>query len=70
MRRLTLLLLGVYCVSAQGPIRLPDIVPFGPSNGDSSLPRGNNESVRVTLQRPIPFYGQLRNTIVVSCECW
>ena len=49
-------------------IRLVDFISFGPDAQDAVLPSGNNVSETVTLQQPIPFFGEIRDRIIVSCE--
>lgn len=46
-------------------IRLVDLFPFGPGNGDEMLPSGNNPAIAVGLETPIPFFGVLRTSITV-----
>lgn len=61
-----LLLLGLSCFVATNGIRLVDVFPFGPGQGDETVPSGNDESVTVTLDAPILFYGELRDSITVG----
>lgn len=68
MGRLPVLLLGLcLCVaSTHGEsIRLVDAFPFGPGEGDETVPSGNDVAVTVVLDTPIPFYGELRQSITV-----
>lgn len=68
-RLLTLLVfLGLCsCLSAQGfGIRLVDVIPFGPMNGDSELPEGNDAAMTVALETPLSYYGELRYNITVN----
>ena len=48
-----------------GGIRLSDFFPFGP-DFDEALETGNDPSATVVLAQPIPYFGQIRNQIVVS----
>lgn len=48
-----------------GAVRLSDFFPFGP-DFDEALETGNNPSVAVDLAQPIPYFGQIRNRIIVS----
>ena len=72
-RRLHLLLLGLcLCcvVSVHGEsIRLSDLFPFGPGEGDETVPSGNDVMVTVPLDAPILFYGEPRQSIIVSSYC-
>lgn len=64
-----LLLLGIcLCVStaAGQNIRLVDVFPFGPGEGDATVPSGNDAAVTVALDVPIMFYGELRQSITVG----
>lgn len=64
-----LLLLGIcLCVStaAGQNIRLVDVFPFGPGEGDATVPSGNDAAVTVALDVPIMFYGELRQSIIVG----
>ena len=66
--KLLLLLLGLsLCLRAYGQasIRLVDLFPFGPDNGDDMLPSSNNALLNVQLETPIPYFGQLRTSITV-----
>lgn len=69
----TLLLLLTLCLSlcaAQEPsIRLVDLFPFGPGNGDDMLAAGNDVEMTVDLETPIPYFGQLRHQITVQSHC-
>lgn len=54
-------------VSVHGEnIRLSDLFPFGPGEGDETVPSGNDIMVTVPLEAPVLFYGELRQSIVVS----
>lgn len=48
-----------------GAVRLSDFFPFGP-DFDEALETGNDPSVAVDLTQPIPYFGQIRNRIIVS----
>ena len=68
--KLLLLCLGMsLCLSVSASesdnIRLVDLFPFGPGNGDEMLPSGDDVAISVPLETPIPFYGLLRTSITV-----
>ena len=48
-----------------GAVRLSDFFAFGP-DFDEALETGNDPSVAVDLTQPIPYFGQIRNRIIVS----
>lgn len=47
-------------------IRLSDLFPFGPGEGDETVPSGNDDAVTVPLDVPIMFYGEPRQSIEVG----
>lgn len=47
-------------------IRLGDLFPFGPGEGDETVPSGNDAAVTVPLDVPITFYGEPRQSIMVG----
>jgi hypothetical protein len=47
-------------------IQLDDLFPFGPGEADEAVPSGDNTAVTVALNVPIEFYGEPRQSIVVS----
>ena len=55
-------------VRSVASVPLPLFIPFGPDYGDTELAQGNDVSVTVTLQQPIPFLGLSRDSITV-CHC-
>ncbi len=69
--QLLLFLLGLsLCLPAFGSesesnIRLVNLFPFGPGNGDSMIPSGSSAAIFFNLETPIPFFGELRSTITV-----
>lgn len=68
----TLILLLTLCLSLcaaqELSIRLVDLYPFGPGNGDDMLASGDNVEMTVDLETPIPYFGQLRHQITVKSQ--
>ena len=46
-------------------VRLSEFFPFGP-DFDEALPTGNDPYATVVLNEPIPYFGQIRDRIIVS----
>ena len=50
-------------------IRLSEFFPFGPDY-DEALPIGNDPTATVILAQPIPYFGQIRDRIIVSTQSY